>query len=75
MLASYPAHTLNHKPRWTGIPSDSISSEFALDNQVRERGHEITEVDAKLQAAEANLRLTRERLGMSDDLLKEGLTS
>ena len=38
------------------------SSKSVLENQVRERNHEISEVEAKLTAAEANLKLVRERL-------------
>lgn len=55
--------------------NEFLATKAVLDNQVRERTHEVTEVDAKLKAAEADLILTRERLGMSADLLKEGLTS
>ncbi len=55
--------------------NEFLATKAVLDNQVRERNHDVTEVDAKLQAAEADLKLTRERLGMSADLLKDGLTS
>lgn len=55
--------------------NEFLATKAVLDNQVRERTHDVSEVDAKLQAAEADLKLTRERLGMSADLLKEGLTS
>ena len=52
-----------------------VSTKSVLENQVRERTHEISEVEAKLVAAESNLKLVRERLVMSEDLLKDGLTS
>ena len=55
--------------------NEFLATKAVLDNQVRERTHDVTEVDAKLQATEADLKLSRERLGMSADLLKEGLTS
>jgi adhesin transport system membrane fusion protein len=51
------------------------STRAVLDAQVRERTHEISEVEAKLVATDANLTLARERLGMSEDLLRDGLTS
>jgi len=52
-----------------------ISTEAVLNNQVHQRERDVNDVSARLQAAENNLKLSRERLGMSQDLLRDGLTS
>ncbi len=52
-----------------------ISSEAVLVGQVHQRERDVSDVSARLQAAENNLTLARERLVMSQDLLKDGLTS
>jgi adhesin transport system membrane fusion protein len=51
------------------------STEAVLIGQVHQRERDVNDVNARLQSAEASLKLARERLGMSDDLLKDGLTS
>ena len=51
------------------------STAAVLDNQVHQRERDVNDVGARLQAAESALRLSRERLAMSEDLLKDGLTS
>jgi membrane fusion protein, adhesin transport system len=52
-----------------------ISTEAVLQSQVYQRERDVNEFTARLQSAENNLKLARERLGMSEDLLKDGLTS
>jgi len=51
------------------------STRAVLEGQVHQRERDVNDVGARLQAAESGLRLARERLGMSEDLLKDGLTS
>jgi len=51
------------------------STRAVLEGQVHQRERDVNDVSARLQAAESGLRLARERLGMSEDLLKDGLTS
>lgn len=51
------------------------STEAVLVGQVHQRERDVNDVNARLDAAENNLRLARERLTMSADLLKDGLTS
>jgi len=51
------------------------STRAVLEGQVHQRERDVNDVNARLQAAESSLRLARERLGMSADLLKDGLTS
>lgn len=46
-----------------------------LENQVHQRERDVNDVNARLQAADNGLKLARERLSMSEDLLKDGLTS
>lgn len=51
------------------------STEAVLQNQVSQHQRDVSDVSARLQSSENNLKLARERLGMSDDLLRDGLTS
>jgi adhesin transport system membrane fusion protein len=51
------------------------STEAVLENQVHQRERDVNDFSARLQASENNLKLARERLAMSADLLKDGLTS
>ncbi len=51
------------------------STRAVLEGQVHQRERDVNDVSARLQAAESSLRLARERLEMSADLLKDGLTS
>ncbi|MBM3484254.1 MAG: HlyD family type I secretion periplasmic adaptor subunit, partial [Alphaproteobacteria bacterium] len=44
-----------------------------LDDQLRQRQHEVTQLQAELRAAENNYSLARERYKMADDLVKDGL--
>jgi adhesin transport system membrane fusion protein len=46
-----------------------------LENQVHQRERDVNDVNARLSASENSLRLARERLTMSEDLVKDGLTS
>lgn len=46
-----------------------------LSDQARQRVLEVEELEAKQRAISANLRLSRQRLAMSADLLKSGLTA
>ncbi len=46
-----------------------------LRDQARQKSLEIQELDTRQRALGANLRLARERLAMSTDLLKSGLTA
>ena len=50
------------------------SSRSVVLEQVRQRELEIRELEARQRAIEANLRLAREKMRMSGDLLKSGLT-
>ncbi len=52
-----------------------VSTEAVLMNQVHQRERDVADVNARLQAAENGLRLSQERLDMSSDVLKDGLTS
>jgi len=53
-----------------------FQSTFAvLEGQVKQRQRDVNEMSARLTAAESSLRFARERLVMSEDLLKDGLTS
>jgi adhesin transport system membrane fusion protein len=52
-----------------------ISTKAVLEGQVRQRERDVAETNAKLSAAENGLKLSRERLDISSDLLKDGLTS
>ena len=52
-----------------------ISTRAVLEGQVVQRQRDVGEVNARLQAAEAGLTLSRERLAISADLLKDSLTS
>lgn len=51
------------------------STRAVLEGQVIQRQRDIGETNARLQAAENSLTLARERLTISADLLKDGLTS
>lgn len=51
------------------------STRAVLDAQTRQRQQDVREVAARLTSAENNLKLARERLKMSEDLLRDGLTS
>ena len=51
------------------------SSKAVLDGQVKQRERDVAETAAKLTSSENNLKLARERMAMSADLLKDGLTS
>ncbi|MEE8393103.1 MAG: HlyD family type I secretion periplasmic adaptor subunit [Rhodospirillales bacterium] len=46
----------------------------ALQNLVRQREQDLKEIEARSKATSNNLKLARERLKMSKDLLSEGLT-
>jgi adhesin transport system membrane fusion protein len=46
-----------------------------LDQQVRQRSLEVQELEAKQHSVASSLSITREKLTMSSDLLKDGLTS
>lgn len=46
-----------------------------MREQVKQREREVEESEAKLGSIDRNLRLARERLGMSKSLVSEGLTS
>jgi len=52
-----------------------ISTRAVLEGQVVQRQRDVGEVNARLQAAENGLTLSRERLAISADLLKDSLTS
>lgn len=52
-----------------------VSTRAVLEGQVVQRQRDVGETNARLQAAEAGLKLVRERLAISEDLLKDGLTS
>jgi len=52
-----------------------VSTRAVLEGQVVQRQRDVGETNARLQAADASLRLARERLTISEDLLKDGLTS
>ncbi len=51
------------------------STQAVLENQVHQRERDVNDFTARLSASENGLSLARERLGMSADLLKDGLTS
>jgi len=51
------------------------STRAVLEGQVVQRERDVGETNARLQAAENNLVFARERLAISADLLKDGLTS
>lgn len=51
------------------------STRAVLEGQVVQRQRDIGETNARLQAAENSLILARERLAISADLLRDGLTS
>ena len=51
------------------------SSKAVLDGQVKQRERDVSETAARLTSSENNLKLARERMTMSADLLKDGLTS
>jgi len=51
------------------------STKAVLDGQVTQRQRDVAETAARLQSAENNLKLAQERMTMSADLLKDGLTS
>lgn len=51
------------------------STESVLENQVHQRERDVNDFSARLQSSENGLKLARERLDMSSDLLKDGLTS
>lgn len=51
------------------------STEAVLENQVHQRERDVNDFSARLQSSENGLKLARERLAMSADLLKDGLTS
>ena len=54
----------------------SLESSLAvIRDQIEQRRLEIIELETKQRAVSNNLRLVRERLGMSSDLLKSGLMS
>jgi adhesin transport system membrane fusion protein len=44
-----------------------------LNDQLNQRQHEVTQLQAELRAAENNYALARERYKMADDLVKDGL--
>ena len=44
-----------------------------LNDQLSQRQHEVTQLQAELRAAENNYSLARERYKMADDLVKDGL--
>jgi adhesin transport system membrane fusion protein len=46
-----------------------------MGDQVRQKTGEVQELDARQRAVSANLRLVRERMAMSTELMKSGLTS
>lgn len=46
-----------------------------LQDQARQKGLEIQEMETRQRALASNLRLARERLGMSSELMKSGLTA
>ncbi len=52
-----------------------VSTRAVLEGQVRQRDRDVSETNARLQAAESGLRLSHERLDISADLLKDALTS
>ncbi|MGC2854047.1 HlyD family type I secretion periplasmic adaptor subunit [Novispirillum sp. DQ9] len=51
------------------------TSVAVLQQQVNQRGAEVRELEAQSRATAANLKLAREKLGMSASLLKDGLTA
>lgn len=55
--------------------NETASKLLVLSEQERQRALEVQELQAKLRATNGSLTLAREKLGMSGDLLKEGLTA
>jgi adhesin transport system membrane fusion protein len=52
-----------------------ISTRAVLEGQVRQRERDVSEAEARLTAADNSLTLSRERMTMSEDLLKNQLIS
>lgn len=79
----FPAAEAQRRPELLRAEQDTHAARIAelktsvavLREQVNQRGAEVREIDAQSRAAAANLKLAREKLGMSASLLKDGLTA
>lgn len=70
-----PAMVAAEKAAYDARQRELESTRSILEAQVRQREQDVREVDVRLTAADNNLSLARERLAMSEDLLKQVLTS
>ena len=68
------AQAQNEKRAYEAELRELLSTQERLKQQVNQRRNEVQELEAKRRALTNNLKLGRERLGMSKDLLASGLT-
>jgi adhesin transport system membrane fusion protein len=69
-----PTQAQNEKRAYQAELRELQSTQASLAQQVRQKRHEVQELQAKSRALSNNLKLGKERLGMSKDLLASGLT-
>ena len=80
---AFPEDLREHQPELVAQVMDLFrSSRSRLDNELAEqrenvtqRTQDIIEIEARLQSARRNLQLVREQIGISEELLKDQLTS
>jgi len=75
IAADHPQLVAAEKATHEARLRELTSTQAVLIGQVHQRERDVNDVNARLQSAENNLTLARERLVMSQDLLKDGLTS
>jgi adhesin transport system membrane fusion protein len=71
--ARRPDLVLAERQAYDGHRSSLQSTLAVLSDQLRQRQHNVTQLQAELHAAENNHALARERFAMADDLVKDGL--
>lgn len=70
-----PALVENERRTWDTRRQNLAASLAVLNEQVRQRALEVQELEAKQRSVTSSLRLQKEKLAMSTNLLKDGLTS
>jgi adhesin transport system membrane fusion protein len=75
IAARQPQFALAEQNTYRARQDELRSTRAVLEGQVVQRQRDLGETNARLQSAENSLNLARERLTISADLLKDGLTS
>ena len=73
LAKKYPAMITAEMATYTARSNELVSSLNVLKRQVTQRERDVSEVKVKFASAEGNLALARERLRMSNDLMRDKL--